>query len=108
MPRHWLAVLDDDQVLVGYEDVPEATWQNPPAGRVPMHDRDLKPHGYRWTGETFLPLSIDGEDQIRKRPRLLKAIVLGLLAIDDDLPEQKKLKANIRGVLEDARTKLAK
>lgn len=108
MTRHWLAVLDEDGVLTAYEDVPEATWQNPPPARVQMHDRDLKPHAYRWTGQTFLPLPLDGEDQIRKRPRLLKAIVLALLALDDELPEQKKLKPNIRGVLEDARTKLAR
>jgi hypothetical protein len=99
-----LAVLDDDNVLTGYEKVPEATWRDPPARRVPMHDRDLKPHRYAWTGETFLPLPLGGEDDLR-RPRLLKAIVGALLALDDAMPATGKLKPQIRDVLEDAKRK---
>lgn len=102
--RFYRAVLDDANELTGYEEVAEADWKPAPR-RIPVHDRDLVPRRYYWTGETFLPIPLGGEDEIRKRPRLLKAIVLGLIDVDDNLPQGSKLKPQIRAVLDHARQK---
>lgn len=102
--RFHRAILDDANELIGYEEVAEADWKPAPR-RIPVHDRDLVPHRYTWTGEAFLPIPLGGEDEIRNRPRLLKAIVLALIDIDDGLPAQRKLNPQIRGILDHARQK---
>ena len=99
------AILNDTNELVGYEDVAEADWKPSPK-RVPVHDRDLVPHRYYWNGEAFVPLALGGEDEIRARPRLVKAIVQALIDLDEGLPAGKKLKAQVRAVLDQARAKL--
>lgn len=98
------AILDDASELVGYEEVAEADWKPSPK-RVPVHDRDLVPHRYYWNGEAFVPLALGGEDEIRARPRLIKAVVQALIDLDDALPAGKKLKAQVRAVLDQARLK---
>lgn len=108
MTNYFLAVLDDDGVLTGYESVPEATWNNPPPRRQQMHDRDLKPYAYQWTGQTFLPIPLGGEDEIRRRPRLLTAIVLALIEINRALPAGDKLPPQVAAVLTEAKRKLVR
>lgn len=80
------AILNDTNELVGYEEVAEPNW-TPSPKRVPVHDRDLVPHRYYWNGEAFVPLALGGEDEIRARPRLIKAVVHALIDLDDALPE---------------------
>jgi len=90
-----VAVLDDDNMLVGIKDVPNSRWKTSKK-RIPVPDAcDLDPsRGYRWDPETkaFTPL----RKRIKDAPGFsMRAIAEGFEAIQKhtgtQLPESTRI-----------------
>lgn len=78
-----LAVLDEQGVLTGFEEI-EAENHTPPPDRVEVPGGcDLVPGRYRWDGDQFVPIPLRGGAGIPEEPNTLRAIARGFMALRD-------------------------
>jgi hypothetical protein len=102
-----LAILNPDNVLVGYEVVTQDRYDYPQVGEIPCPDNcDLEPHKYKWDGEKFIPQNIQVYGQHGPRTALamyqgfeflinfIPAVVATMKMLDDNpnvtLPKKAK------------------
>ncbi len=80
-----VAILNEDGVLTGFEDVEKA---NSDSGRVCVPSEcDLQPGRYRWDGETFVPVSPGAANATTDDQYMAIAVALCFRALE----EQKNL-----------------
>jgi hypothetical protein len=73
------ARLDEHGVYQGMDDLPAS--ELTPHHLSQISDCDLPPGGYRWDGQTFVPLPKRLAERALKEPDTLRAIAAGLNAV---------------------------